>query len=856
MRRSALLLMALLGGSNLPAQRVQSPDAPWRTIRTEHYRIHYPERGSFEPFAREVAARIEGIHAQVVAWVGYASPRSVDVLIRDPQGESNGFAFPLLDRPFVELWPTPPEPESPLGHGASWPELLVTHELTHIHHLLRPQNRPTAWDRLLDLPLGPVARKAPRWVSEGYATLIEGRVTGQGRPHSAYRASVIRQWALEGKLPDYGAVSAMGGFRGGNMAYLLGSAYLEWLERKAGDPQVLRRFWKQLASRKRRSFDASFEATFGFRARDGYDRWRAEAVHDALELERRSRAAGLLREGAPFAKVDGEATDLAVSPDGTQLLARVSTERFRGLMVWDLAETSAPELASAAPDPEEAPDVRPALPPRKSAARLGRVEGAVPRKPVWTKDGVVFEYRTPDGEGVLTRHFGLWIPGKGWRQIPGSAAALPNPFLRREAGGIWNIFRGEEPVTRVLSAAWSPSPTPDGRALFYAQLAATGVEIRRLDLTLPPLARAELPVDPSPLAPATTLPPPDGPSLLPPPVPPPPSSPYGAWEEARSTLRSSAAWGPSGHAYQLGWGGGDILGRLSWHLLAGFGNAAGPRGGVAALAWRGWRWAPSLQLFSALQRPSRQGLAPVRGLDTERRGASLSFTFEELGTWPFTFRPFVVEERLDPLEPSGPTRGGTLGGEATLRRRWVTGERNAFRISAGLLAASIRGPRESGPLHRSLLRLQVTNPAMPFAVEIEAGRSAAAQDPFASFSLGGLESALLPRSVAPGQVHQATLPAFLMRGDRLRRGRLEIGEGLRAYLEHAVVWSHTGIRPPAMRVAGLEYSLDGLLAASRLEPYLGRLSLTAGYSRILDGTAAAPTLKGRSTATLSLLLRP
>ncbi len=432
MRTTTALLIALsLPAAVQASERIQAPDAPWRTYRTAHYRIHFPARGDFEPFAREVASKIEGIHDQVVAWVGYASPVPVEVVIRDPVLEANGYAFPLLEHPFVVLWKTPPEAESGIGHVTTWAELLVTHELTHVHHLMRPQNQPNWRDRLLDLPVGPMALKAPRWVSEGYATLIEGKITGKGRPHSAGRAAVIRQWALEGKLPDYESLSATGGFRGGNMAYLLGSAYLEWLEaRNPQDPEILKKFWKQLVSKRRRGFRESFEATFGLSARDGYDRWRAEVVHDALELERRMK--GQLREGEVWAKLDGEVTDLAVSPDGKRLLARVLTPAFKGLLVWDLeakaghGKTPKKEKAPAQPDPNEVADRLPAIPIREPLGRLAWVEGAVPRRAVWNGASVALEYRLPDSEGTLRPRFAVWKPGA--RSVPG----LPGPSRRLE----------------------------------------------------------------------------------------------------------------------------------------------------------------------------------------------------------------------------------------------------------------------------------------------------------------------------------------------------------------------------------------------------------------------------------------
>ena len=75
--------------------------------------------------------------------------------------------------------------------------------------------------RLSPAQLGPIVRKAPRWVTEGYATYIEGELTGSGRPHGAFRAAVLRQWALEGTLPPYSALDRRDGYWEGAMAYLV-----------------------------------------------------------------------------------------------------------------------------------------------------------------------------------------------------------------------------------------------------------------------------------------------------------------------------------------------------------------------------------------------------------------------------------------------------------------------------------------------------------------------------------------------------------------------------------------------------------------------------------------------------------
>src|SRR5207237_2026988 len=116
------------------------------------------------------------------------------------------------------------------------------------------------------LPVGPIALSAPRWVSEGYATMIEGDLTGSGRPHSAYRAAVLRKWAQTGRLPRYADLEANHSFLGMSMAYLAGSAYLEWLEERSGAGS-LQKWWRRWTRHKGLRLIVGFEAFFGARRR-------------------------------------------------------------------------------------------------------------------------------------------------------------------------------------------------------------------------------------------------------------------------------------------------------------------------------------------------------------------------------------------------------------------------------------------------------------------------------------------------------------------------------------------------------------------------------------------------------------
>jgi hypothetical protein len=862
LRHHSLLLLLPVLTAPLIAERIQAPDAPWRTLRTAHYRIHYPERGGFEPFALEVASKIEGIHAKVTEWVGYESPQVIEVVIKDPLREANGFALPLLRHPHVVLWPTPPEADSGIAHVTTWAELLVTHELTHVHHLMRPQNRPNLGDRLLDMPVGPISRKAPRWVNEGYATVIEGKITGKGRPHSAYRAATLRQWALEGKLPDYGRISGMDGFRGGSMAYLIGSAYLEWLEARTPDPEILKKFWKQLTSKRRNSFDASFKATFGIAARDGYDRWRAEITRDALELERLAKAAGWLHEGAVFTKIEGEVTDLAVSPDGKKLLARVVTKHFRGLRIWDLLEKD-PHLKSLpekTPDPEEVQEAKPSIPDRKAKWSLGRVNNAIPRRAAWDRDRVLFELRTPDSEGVLQASVWSWKPGSSTPLRQAGTRELSTPAgLVQEQSGLWTILNNGKPVVRTLSAAWNPTTTADGQLLFYTQLAATGIEIRRLELN-PPAVDQALPQDPAPLTRSAVVRPADAPNTLPAPTVPPKPAPYDAWGGLWQGARVAAGIAPSGLAYQVGYGGADLLGRASWHLLAGVGDAAGPRGAALGLAWRGWRWAPALEVFSSLEKPSRQDWIQPLGLDRQRRGAELSFAFEDRGAWPTLVRPALALERiswLDANRAGGDRRAATV--EAEVRRGWRPNESWLFEGLAWGRQQWARTLDQNWSLQRGAFRFRVVPPEAlpPISIEAEAGRLGGNPNlQMDSFYLGGLGTSLVPSSLDASRVVQTALPSHILRGDRFQRGRVQVGQGFRAYWEAAVVWDRTQPRPACQRVAGLELALDELVSMELSAPLLGRMTYLVGVHQILQDGPQGQKLKGKVVGTLSIILRP
>lgn len=388
-----LIGLALLATRPAAAQGPTRPWAEWRTVETAHYDVHYP--AELSEWALHSAARLESIHDAVTAFVGY-EPDRITVLVDDPLNVSNGSAWP---GPVVLLYPVPPDPASMIAGYRHWGELLAVHEIAHVAHFARPSRNPRdRWlRRLLPFPFGPVLTRAPRWALEGYATLVEGRLTGSGRPHGAWRPAVLRTWALDGALPDYGELDRVDGFLGGAMAYLAGSAYLEWLvERSDAGPaeESLPSVWRRLTARRERGFDEAFAGVFAGPPAELYGEFTVDVTERALAVEDVLEAAGIER-GEWFQRLSGWSADPAVSPDGERLaiVRRIEWDEPTDVVVWKTApdtltteEREARERAlELDPEDVEAVEWRPR--PQEAVARLGPAGGRGHSEPRWLPDG-------------------------------------------------------------------------------------------------------------------------------------------------------------------------------------------------------------------------------------------------------------------------------------------------------------------------------------------------------------------------------------------------------------------------------------------------------------------------------------
>lgn len=427
------------GAQEVPLPR---PALDWKTTESRHFVFHYPTE--LRAWTLATAPKMDAIHGAVRRLVGYAPTRKVHVIVEDPLAESNGSAWPILRAPNIYLWPTPPEPTSAIGNNRSWGEILGVHEFAHVAHLNRP-SRQRFWSIRSPfgrLGLGPIPVKTPRWMIEGYATFVEGRLTGHGRPHGVWRPAILRQWAREGRMPTYAGLNGTDGFYQGSLAYLAGSAYIEWLAAQRGDSSFAL-LWRRMTAKTERTFDEAFTGVYGAPPAQLYGRFVAELTEDAMDAEELIAGADTSAAGETEQRFEWYTGEPAVSPDGKLVAMHVAERRGPTRVVvlptapdtvTDRERTRRRRMLER--DPQDVPAIEIGPRPRKPVATLWPRRGSSFARPRWFKDG----------ERLLLVH-------RDWR--PDGASRLDLYVWNRKSGATRRVTRG--------AAIRSADPSPDGR---------------------------------------------------------------------------------------------------------------------------------------------------------------------------------------------------------------------------------------------------------------------------------------------------------------------------------------------------------------------------------------------------------
>jgi hypothetical protein len=229
-------LLALLFFPAIASAQVD-PSGNWRTLHTDHFRIHF--RPSYRARAVLVAAEAERAYALLSSELH--PPRGVvDVTLSDDVDTPNGFTTVFPSNRFTILL-VPPVTDPALQTYDSWERLVTVHELTHVFHLDRSRG---LWKTLQSV-FGRVPglfpnQYQPSWVTEGLATYYESRFTAGGRAEGSFHREVVAADAASGHARTPWDALLFTRWPGGLAPYAYGSRFWEFLSRNGNDSIVPR----------------------------------------------------------------------------------------------------------------------------------------------------------------------------------------------------------------------------------------------------------------------------------------------------------------------------------------------------------------------------------------------------------------------------------------------------------------------------------------------------------------------------------------------------------------------------------------------------------------------------------------
>jgi len=423
--RRTLLLLAILTS---PAVAQVDPSGSWRTLHTEHFRIH------FRPTLRDkaVLAANEAERAYRLLSTELHPPRGIiDLTLSDDIDTPNGFTTVYPSNRFTILL-VPPVTDPALQTYDSWERLVIVHELTHVFHLDRSRGLWKTLQSVFGRAPGLFPNQyQPSWVIEGLATYYESRFTAGGRADGSYHREAVAADATFGAARSPWDALLYTRWPDGLAPYAYGSRYWEYLSQTAGD-SVVPRFTEATAGQL-----IPFRVGRQLR-RSGVDlvaswtRAIATAVPPPPPAPATSRSdliAGRLRtEPVP-----------RVSPDGRSLAYVYDDWRgARRLRVVD---------------------------PRSGAVlRSHRVNGQVSYD--WVGDTLVVAQLDYSGRWTVRSDLWRWAPTGAWTRMT-NAARLMEP---RAGGGVFTALKlagGTDAPTipyAASDATWGPAvPSADGR---------------------------------------------------------------------------------------------------------------------------------------------------------------------------------------------------------------------------------------------------------------------------------------------------------------------------------------------------------------------------------------------------------
>lgn len=231
-RRASCVVLLLLAR---PALAQVDPSGTWRTIHTQHFRVHF--RPAYR--ARAVEAAGEAERAYALLSTELHPPRGiVDLTLSDDVDTPNGFTTTYPSNRFTILL-VPPVTDPGLQNYDSWERLVIVHELTHVFHLDRSRGLWKTLQSVFGRAPGLFPNQyQPSWVIEGLATYYESRFTTGGRADGTFHREIVAADVAAGRARSPWDALYFSRWPDGLAPYAYGSRFWDYLAHTAGDSVV------------------------------------------------------------------------------------------------------------------------------------------------------------------------------------------------------------------------------------------------------------------------------------------------------------------------------------------------------------------------------------------------------------------------------------------------------------------------------------------------------------------------------------------------------------------------------------------------------------------------------------------
>jgi hypothetical protein len=336
---SIVTLLALVGAAALvvvpgAAFGYNNPSLEWKTIKTEHFEVHYHQGAEWT--ARQVAEVAEEVHGPICELYQYEPDLPVHFIIKDTDDYANGAAFFFDNK--VEIWATNLE----FGYrGTSqWIRNVVTHEYTHIVSIQAAMKLGRRWPALYfqlitfekekrpdvlqgypkDIVTYPLSSIVfPPWFAEGVSQYQTVGIKYDC--WDSHRDMILRCAVLEDKMLSYDEMGFFGkSSMGSEQVYDHGFGLVNYIASQYG-AESLHAITHELRSPLRLNMDGALKKATGKSGQALYNDWKAR-LRERYEIQL-SGVRENLQEGVALVEAGKRGGFMNVwpvfSPDGKKI---------------------------------------------------------------------------------------------------------------------------------------------------------------------------------------------------------------------------------------------------------------------------------------------------------------------------------------------------------------------------------------------------------------------------------------------------------------------------------------------------------------------------------------------------------